>query len=416
MTEFIETTNASTFDLTDIKLDTGLTPDERAEHLALNAAIEQTEPESGPYANTASPDLCKHIKALVRKGDDAIVKSEGLAKQSEADLLEAGAWLIVLKNRVRQTGSSWADYVLTNCKCDKRRADSLIELAEGRTTVSTIRAQANARQIKHREAKKATGVTRAVTPTPARDEVKIFDLDEACADAETPSDGMVDSPVNDEAEHDEAPAPAPSVPADAPPIETHPAEGRQLTFRETLLAEFAKIDVALDVVACAMDNGTLDLDDIYPGTDYHGDADNAWMAMIAAVKAYRLDTLRICDAAWPEQAPPKEPEPTAPKKRGRQKKIKLTKEQKEWVDVFGELPEDTPDEPPKGNGESTADDDGAPAQDSPSDHEPDGDAGATMPKPPLRLPPPTNLPRKSHGLARRRNRRKYLTSRKNSLT
>jgi hypothetical protein len=172
MTEFIETTNASTFDLTDIKLDTGLTPDERAEHRALNAKFERAQVGTGPFAAFDNPTLCTHFKALVRRGDAAVVKSETLVrqgkdlkKQIEADKLESGAVLVMLKFRVNQTNENWYDYVKKNCECDKRRADELIELSEGRTTFSTLRQQATARQAKRRDAvKKAMGVTSPVTP------------------------------------------------------------------------------------------------------------------------------------------------------------------------------------------------------------------------------------------------------------
>jgi hypothetical protein len=183
--------NLPTANLETLAVNAGLDAAENAELNAVANSFEQRAEQTNELTALDVGELKKKIKGAIKSGDtftkksaDAAAASAYALSDAEACYAEAGTLLIEAKARVRETGENWGDWVFKNCKVDKRRADALIELAEGRTTASAVRANANARQVKHRESKKAVGVTSAVTPIPAPRvdaEVETFDLDKAMA-------------------------------------------------------------------------------------------------------------------------------------------------------------------------------------------------------------------------------------------
>jgi hypothetical protein len=112
----------------------------------VNAAIEQTEPETGPYADVNTKELTRQIRALNKSGDaatkrsaDAIKSSEYALSDAEACYAEAGRFLIEAKARNKETGENWGDWVFKHCGIKQPRADELIRIGSGRTTVAEVR-------------------------------------------------------------------------------------------------------------------------------------------------------------------------------------------------------------------------------------------------------------------------------------
>jgi len=77
--------------------------------------------------------LCAAVKTLIRKGDAS-------NDEAQAFYANAGANLRKIKDDPRRTGS-WASYVREHCGLSQQRADELIRIAEGRTTVKKVRAE-----------------------------------------------------------------------------------------------------------------------------------------------------------------------------------------------------------------------------------------------------------------------------------
>jgi hypothetical protein len=118
------------------------------------------------------PALCQTIKALVQKGDRAHEK----AKQF---YIAAGKYLVELKER-KPAGITWETFLNDNgMKIGRRRADELIQIADGRTTVDTIKERNNQAKSKHRLAfRNAKGNSRSLTVTESEeDEVEDIERD-----------------------------------------------------------------------------------------------------------------------------------------------------------------------------------------------------------------------------------------------
>jgi hypothetical protein len=77
------------------------------------------------------------IKAHIAAGDKAADKAEEHYKAAGIHLGEA-------KERVAHTkGLTWSAFLIKNCSIGSRRADELISIAEGRTTLAEIREKKN---------------------------------------------------------------------------------------------------------------------------------------------------------------------------------------------------------------------------------------------------------------------------------
>jgi hypothetical protein len=127
----------------------------------VNAAIELTAPETGQYANLDIKELTRQIRAMNKNGDTATKRSAEYTasaanslSDAEACYEEAGRLLIEAKARVNKSGESWSSWVFKHCGIKQPRADELIRIAAGVTTVAEVRASTAARVAKHREAKK----------------------------------------------------------------------------------------------------------------------------------------------------------------------------------------------------------------------------------------------------------------------
>jgi hypothetical protein len=86
--------------------------------------------------------LTKEIRVLVEKGDHAKEKSRQF-------YLAAGLHLKTLKAHSAST-NAWVQLVKKKCDLGRSRAFELLALADGRTTVEKVRADANKRKVKHR--------------------------------------------------------------------------------------------------------------------------------------------------------------------------------------------------------------------------------------------------------------------------
>jgi hypothetical protein len=87
--------------------------------------------------------LTRRIKELVAKGDAACDGAEKCFKQ-------AGAYLKELK-QCKPTHLTWELFVRDTCDLGRSRADELIALAEGRTTLGKVRAATATRAKRHRQ-------------------------------------------------------------------------------------------------------------------------------------------------------------------------------------------------------------------------------------------------------------------------
>ncbi|CAH1649578.1 hypothetical protein [Chelatococcus asaccharovorans] len=95
--------------------------------------------------------LAGTIRAHISAGDKAIDKAEQHYKAAGIHLMEA-------KERVKQTpGLTWPAYLHSHCQLQRRRADELIAIAEGRTTLAEVREKkaASMRETRARRAESA---------------------------------------------------------------------------------------------------------------------------------------------------------------------------------------------------------------------------------------------------------------------
>lgn len=77
--------------------------------------------------------LGRTIKAHIAAGDKSIAKAE-------EHYTSAGLHLKAAKERVAHTkGLTWSAFVIKNCSIGTRRADELISIADGRTTLAELR-------------------------------------------------------------------------------------------------------------------------------------------------------------------------------------------------------------------------------------------------------------------------------------
>jgi hypothetical protein len=239
-------------------------------------------------------------------------------EQCDKDKIVIGIALGVLKTRIDgPTGFHWPTWVFDNCGIGIRRVNELISMGEGRTLPAEVREEKRKSVSKTRLNQKLSGTTvvprkaptppsTPKTPTPSAS-IHVFhpkpaDPEPEPKPADLESDGMADSTILHEAKGE---TPLPVLPM-----------YESVSRRQRIVAGLAKIAEGLNEVATNMDNGTLDSDEDFPGTNYHGEAENSWVAYAAATKAYRVETLRICDIVWPEDEPPEGNRETPPDESG----------------------------------------------------------------------------------------------------
>jgi len=117
--------------------------------------------ESFPPAPDSIPQLATVIKDLLRKTDQMASRVLRDIDMVWQRYRQTGMYLQKLKS-LKPEGISWADFVEGRCGIKRRRADQLIELAEGRVSLDEIRAQAAQRMRRHRDRQRG----RNVTPSP----------------------------------------------------------------------------------------------------------------------------------------------------------------------------------------------------------------------------------------------------------
>lgn len=91
------------------------------------------------------PQIVKTIKALIDKGDHATDKAEQFYKS-------AGAYLKTLKAR-KPDDIPWYKFVRDKCNLSQQRADELIRITDGQTTLEKVRDDTKGRMQKLREQK-----------------------------------------------------------------------------------------------------------------------------------------------------------------------------------------------------------------------------------------------------------------------
>jgi uncharacterized protein YajQ (UPF0234 family) len=103
---------------------------------------------TNPQAEGKADELIKAIKAHIAKGDQ-------LKDKSEQHYISAGLHLNTLKadGAHKRHGLTWEQYVKDKCGISRERADQLIRIADGRTTVEQGRASTTQRVTKHRDEK-----------------------------------------------------------------------------------------------------------------------------------------------------------------------------------------------------------------------------------------------------------------------
>jgi hypothetical protein len=139
----------------------------------------------------------KAVKSLVAKGDQAKDKAEQYYASAGCHLKELKEW---------HSKAEWAELIKTKCNLGVSRAYELIQIANGRKTVSDIRLSANERKQKHRAARPF----RNGQNLPAKVEaVKVEDDDEYVDSREASVSKGQNLPA--EVEHEE---PVPDVAAD----------------------------------------------------------------------------------------------------------------------------------------------------------------------------------------------------------
>jgi hypothetical protein len=83
--------------------------------------------------------IAKTIKVLIRKGDDAFDKAAHDTRKAEQFYKAAGLHLKKLK-ATKPEEETWQHYVEKHCHIGIRRAQELIAIADGRTTLEKVRA------------------------------------------------------------------------------------------------------------------------------------------------------------------------------------------------------------------------------------------------------------------------------------
>jgi hypothetical protein len=83
--------------------------------------------------------IAKTIKVLIRKGDEAFDKAAHARGKAEDFYIAAGLHLKKLK-AAKPERVTWEDYVERHCHIGIRRAQELIAIADGRTTLEKVRA------------------------------------------------------------------------------------------------------------------------------------------------------------------------------------------------------------------------------------------------------------------------------------
>jgi hypothetical protein len=102
------------------------------------------------------PQVAKAVRALIAKGDKAAEKAEQYYKA-------AGLHLKELKEN-KPDGVTWEAFVKEECGISRERADELIRIGDGRTTVAEVRKKAEERKQKHLEKSESNRCSR--TPDP----------------------------------------------------------------------------------------------------------------------------------------------------------------------------------------------------------------------------------------------------------
>jgi hypothetical protein len=94
--------------------------------------------------------LATTICALIRKGDDAVDKAEHATAKAEQFYIAAGLHLKKLQ-AAKPDGKTWEYWVKWHCKIGIRRAQELIAIADGRTTLEKVRASKaeSMRRLRH---------------------------------------------------------------------------------------------------------------------------------------------------------------------------------------------------------------------------------------------------------------------------
>lgn len=93
--------------------------------------------------------LALTIKAHVQRGDASIEKAEQHYKAAGIHLMEA-------KERVmRRRDMTWPNFLLQHCSIRRRRADELISIANGSTSLAELRAATADRVRRHADRNKA---------------------------------------------------------------------------------------------------------------------------------------------------------------------------------------------------------------------------------------------------------------------
>lgn len=101
----------------------------------------------------------REIKVRIEAGDKAMDKAE-------QHYIAAGIQLAEAKKRLRETGEMrWSAFLFSHARIQRRRADELIAIADGRTTLAELREQNRERVAAHRERKKSEPALRNAEPT-----------------------------------------------------------------------------------------------------------------------------------------------------------------------------------------------------------------------------------------------------------
>jgi hypothetical protein len=97
--------------------------------------------------------LGKQIKAHIDTGDKT-------ASEAEEHYMAAGLLLIDAKERVTHTkGLTWTKFLADQCGVGRSRANELIAIADGRTTVEEVRDNVRDRVAKHAKSRQPAAVT-----------------------------------------------------------------------------------------------------------------------------------------------------------------------------------------------------------------------------------------------------------------
>src|SRR5262245_13581125 len=88
--------------------------------------------------------LVHELKVLIGKGDKASDKARQF-------YVAAGQHLKTLKAQHKGTWAEWEKILKVKIGIGKSRASELMQIADGRKTVETVREETNQRKIQHRE-------------------------------------------------------------------------------------------------------------------------------------------------------------------------------------------------------------------------------------------------------------------------